>query len=380
MDEKQDDEQSKAEQELETGKKHSISPHDYDFNLGKFKRHHIPSIVNIADCIIPLSDQIRNPMLESIWSSSIYRDLDTSSERIKTYLYLDTQEEKLRQEVHKAREELSRVKSDLNKQLIELRQKAESRDELVDEYANLNEQLKRLSESHEHLEKKQSLSSLLQQVHPDHAQRLIDDLEFQAKFLESAGCKGYVMSVDIRRSTELMLKARRSLEFASFLSDLCLKLRQVVLEHDGVFDKFTGDGVLAFFPDFYSGESAGKKVLDAAQKCHQVFDKHYRSHRGAFLSVLKDAGLGIGIDFGDLNLVRISGAVTVVGPPVVYACRLGGAPAGETLVNHPAYSEIQKKFSRYFSFNETSLNFKHEGNILAYSVVPVNGKVEEEED
>ncbi len=65
------------------------------------------------------------------------------------------------------------------------------------------------------------------------------------------------MSIDIRRSTDLMLKAREPRLFADFVTGLCSKLKNLIVNNYGVFDKFTGDGVLAFFPDFYSGPDAG---------------------------------------------------------------------------------------------------------------------------
>ncbi len=90
------------------------------------------------------------------------------------------------------------------------------------------------------------------------------------------------------------------------------------------------------FPEFFSGKDAGYYALAAADACHATFEKHYRAHRNSFRSVLKDVGLGIGVDYGECHLVLVAGNLTIVGSPVVYACRLGGAPAGLTLLNQPA--------------------------------------------
>jgi adenylate cyclase len=72
------------------------------------------------------------------------------------------------------------------------------------------------------------------------------------------------MAVDLRRSTELMLKSRRPELFAEFILYLAQQLRMIILNNYGIFDKFTGDGVLAFFTDFYSGCDSGFRAITAA--------------------------------------------------------------------------------------------------------------------
>ena len=64
--------------------------------------------------------------------------------------------------------------------------------------------------------------------------------------------------------------------------------------------------------------------------------------------------------------MQVAGALTVVGPPVVYACRLGGAPPGITLVNQPAFEVLSDQYGLVFSFEETYHELKHEGKTLAY--------------
>jgi class 3 adenylate cyclase len=232
--------------------------------------------------------------------------------------------------------------------------------------ADQNKRIKQLQATLDELKQRENLAFLLNQVHPGAQPLLEQDEAFRNNFLRSTHCHGFVMSVDIRRSTDLMLKARTPEQFATFIRVLCSRLTAVVFDSFGVFDKFTGDGVLAFFPDFYSGGDAGYHALAAAERFHAVFDTHYRVHRNAFVSVLKDIGLGIGIDYGKLHLVQVAGALTVVGAPVVYACRLGGAPAGSTLINQPAFEQLSEQYGPFFSFEETDQELKHEGKILAY--------------
>ncbi|MGE3537791.1 MAG: adenylate/guanylate cyclase domain-containing protein [Candidatus Tectimicrobiota bacterium] len=188
------------------------------------------------------------------------------------------------------------------------------------------------------------------------------------QFRQKGQHKIFVMSVDIRRSTELMLKARKPECFAAFIIELCQDIKNKITDFYGVFDKFTGDGILAFFPPFFSGPDAGILAVKAAMQCHESFRRLYKSRRKSFSSILTDVGLGIGIDYGDALLLQFEEALTVIGAPVVYACRLSSAPVGRTYLNQPAYEKIHERSHMAFHFSEEELCIKHEGSILAYSV------------
>ena len=228
--------------------------------------------------------------------------------------------------------------------------------------------IEKLSKTVDELNQKARLGFLLNCVNQDGQRALLQSEDFQRRFLEPEEPTAFVMSIDIRRSTELMLKARSPEDFASFITDLCKRLMEIIMNSYGVIDKFTGDGVLAYFPEFYTGDAAAYYAIAAAEECHNAFSSHYRTSRRSFKSILTDVGLGIGIDYGKVHLVQIAGGLTVVGEPVVYACRLSGAPAGLTLLNQPAYDEITDKFGKYCLAKETKLEIKHEGTILGYAV------------
>lgn len=218
------------------------------------------------------------------------------------------------------------------------------------------------------LKKKQELAVVLQRIHPEATSLLLESSAFKDKLLGGHACKSFVLSVDIRRSTELMLKARTPQLYANFITQLAIALRDSVIEYQGVFDKFTGDGILAFFPDFYSGEDAGLRAVACAEKCHEIFRQLYERSRHCFQVVPLEIGLGVGIDFGDTHLVTVGDGLTVVGVPVVYACRIGGAPAGTTLVNQPAFEQLFPAYSAQCRFSETAFEAKHEGALLVHAV------------
>jgi class 3 adenylate cyclase len=261
------------------------------------------------------------------------------------------------------REELKNQIAKLRKDIaekVEALRKAEAtksqRDDEIREITEINEQLR----------KKEDLRHLLDRVHPLARKRLLEDEEFRAPLSAGEECNAFVMSVDIRRSTELMLKAREPAQFAEFITSVCEELFNTVIDNNGVFDKFTGDGILAFFPDKFSGEDAAYHAIKAAAESHRIFDRIYKSSRRSFSSVLKGVGLGIGIDFGRVRLLKVAEGLTVVGAPVAYACRLSGAPAGRTLLNQPALDMVEERYRRYVNIEETSIEIKHEGEIVAY--------------
>jgi class 3 adenylate cyclase len=220
--------------------------------------------------------------------------------------------------------------------------------------------------AYKELERKLQLSFLLDRVNPKARNALLSDGKFRDKFLGQTEDDAFILSIDIRRSTELMLKARSPQDFSRFITELCTVLASIVTANYGIFDKFTGDGILAFFPSFFSGEDVGFFCMDAAVKSHRAFSEIYRRHRDSFVSVLLDTGLGIGIDCGHVRMLQMAGGLTSVGIPVVYACRMSSAPPGKTLVNHPAYSKLVQKYGQYFHFAEASIDAKNEGRMLGY--------------
>jgi len=271
----------------------------------------------------------------------------------------------LEQDVEDKIRELKQENSRLREEVIE-KQKALEEKEI--ETGELEESIKRLEKSNEKVSQQQRLQHLLYKVHPAAWEKLKRDEAFRKLFYRDTPCPMFIMSIDIRKSTELMLNAKDPKSYQGFIITLCTQLKQIILENYGVFDKFTGDGILAFFPQFYSGEDAAYCAIKAAAECHASFFNHYKKNRSCFTVILKDVGLGIGIDFGETQLVNVQDWLTVIGTPVVYACRLSGAEAGHTLLNQQAYDKASQKFGEFINLQEYEQPFKHQGNVIAYTV------------
>jgi class 3 adenylate cyclase len=261
-----------------------------------------------------------------------------------------------------------RTVADLQDKYIKKVEEAQSKGEAYDEAVKANAELvQQLKQAEIELLKEKSRVDIAKNVEAA-ALAFAETDEAFYKLFESRSVKAFILSIDVRKSTTLMLKARDPQLFAMFIEKLCDGLRAAVLANHGVFDKFTGDGILAFFPDFYTGDDSGYWAVQTASQCHKIFDECYSAHRNCFASVLSDVGLGIGIDFGVVRLVSSWGGMTVVGAPVVYACRMGAAPAGKTFLNQPAYEQVLEKYSAYCTLHEDSIEVKGEGKTVAYAV------------
>jgi class 3 adenylate cyclase len=154
---------------------------------------------------------------------------------------------------------------------------------------------------------------VLDKVSPRAHEALFSDHTLRDRIREpKSECAAFIMSIDIRRSAELMLKARTAELFGQLMAGLCEELRRVICDSIGIVDKFTGDGLLASFPEFFSGPDAGYRAILAAHEAHRVSTKIYKQHRRSFFTVLAEIGLGT-----VCRLYRIiSGAVLGVNPRV----------------------------------------------------------------
>ncbi|KAA0579641.1 adenylate/guanylate cyclase domain-containing protein [Azospirillum sp. B21] len=155
------------------------------------------------------------------------------------------------------------------------------------------------------------------------------------------GIDTITISLDLRKSTQMMEKAVQPEYFAKWLSAMVQVLRSIVHRHLGVFDKFTGDGILAHFlvRDIraLSGEMPRSGVLAAVSCADEMIEAtsillHAVQPFIRFDSGLFGAGVGIARDWAHWENDR-DNQLIVVGTGVVDACRMSsGAKAGRILM------------------------------------------------
>lgn len=251
--------------------------------------------------------------------------------------------------------ELSRDISRLQSEVFELTEKSEKTAE------DLEAAKQKISE----LQRQMQVKDLVDRVRKEAKEKILHDEEFSKELLKEELRESFVLSIDIRRSTELMLNAIEPQYFAELMIKLESALSDIIKLNNGIFEKFTGDGILAFFPKFFTGNDAGYYCLRAAIQSHKAFNVIYEKYRSQFKITLLETGLGIGIDFGQIWISTVTTSMNIIGDPVVYACRMSGAPAGKTYINNRAFHELERIYRGHIKTKEAVINITNVGNCMA---------------
>jgi class 3 adenylate cyclase len=171
---------------------------------------------------------------------------------------------------------------------------------------------------------------------PDWEERFRKD-ELLDAIIEGEPLQMFVMAADIRESTMLMKEAVKFELFARIMDKFVSAVRRGIGTPGGWFDKFTGDGFLAYWvvqagpeeeyqPRFV--EAAGNLAHTAHELIDLFHSRVLEDFRRNSRNLSDGVGLSIGLDAGPGFLVEIAGELTVVGPPVVGAVRMVTAAAG----------------------------------------------------
>lgn len=155
-----------------------------------------------------------------------------------------------------------------------------------------------------------------------------------------------VLAADIRSSTVLMKEAVDLYRFASTLGELVEESRDLIWAKGGIFDKFTGDGFLAYWIDLRKddAELLGRIFAVVAELQRSFAERYMRFFVANSQNFPTNRiGLGIGLDQGRAYPVAVADDPTIVGPAVVGAVRMvSGARPGETLLNSSLGAKVER--------------------------------------
>jgi class 3 adenylate cyclase len=153
---------------------------------------------------------------------------------------------------------------------------------------------------------------------------------------------------DIRRSQELMTYATSPIEFPARMYEFLSKTRALVANYGGIFDKFTGDGFVAYFND-----EIGNRHRSNCNDSFVGFVREYMafadSHFGEWSKHLKKlprekVGVAIGADLGLVSFQNFDLHLVAVGEAIVWAARMEAeAKAGEIIVNNILYESLRQR-------------------------------------
>jgi class 3 adenylate cyclase len=171
---------------------------------------------------------------------------------------------------------------------------------------------------------------------PDWQQRFRTD-DLLDSVIDGEPIQMFVMAADIRESTTLMKEAIRFERFASVMDRFVSSVRVGIRKSGGWFDKFTGDGFLAYWivqgggaADEYEErfvQTAGDLVHTANTLVDLFHRRVLEDFRANSRNLSSGVGLSMGLDAGPGYLVKIADELTLVGPPVVGAVRMVTAAA-----------------------------------------------------
>jgi len=156
---------------------------------------------------------------------------------------------------------------------------------------------------------------------------------------EASESRAIAVIADIRRSQDLMTYAKSADDFSERMVQFITHARSRIEELGGVFDKFTGDGYLAFFSEAVCTrlkQDYKSSFLAFVREQHDFASAHFSNWLG---SVRKQptlpTGLAIGADIGQVAFLDKDNHLMAVGDCIVWATRMAAAAsAGETVVNN----------------------------------------------
>jgi class 3 adenylate cyclase len=179
------------------------------------------------------------------------------------------------------------------------------------------------------------LEALLARHAPTSAQAVLDATA--RRDLATAGSTAVhavVVVGDLRLSGLVLREAVSPSLYARFVVGFTEAVRSLSASYGGWFDKFTGDGFVAFWLYPAQGSPPAAVVPEFCQSVLPASERLVANLRRNSRNFPVGVGLALGLDSGPCELVRIGEALTLVGSPIVGASRMAaGARAGEAIVN-----------------------------------------------
>ena len=172
-----------------------------------------------------------------------------------------------------------------------------------------------------------------------------------------------ILISDVRNFTT-MTEQSDPMELISLLDDYLAAMTEIIFKHNGIVDKFIGDGILAYWGAFTPGENHAK---EAAQAALEMIEKLKHLNEQWAQQGKEPIAIGIGVNTGSVIFGNIGRGkkieFTVIGDAVNLAARLEG---------------LNKEFHTSIVISETTKRMLGEaGHVRSLGGVKVKGKTVE---
>jgi len=175
---------------------------------------------------------------------------------------------------------------------------------------------------------------LLRQGPESAREQLSDEAIQELVSMGSTAVEAIVVVGDLRMSTLVLKEAVQPSVFARFIVGFTEAVRALANSSGGWFDKFTGDGFIAFWIPPRERPADIGTIPDFCRTALSAADSLLANLRRNSRNFPAGTGLSIGIDAGPCELVRVGELLTIVGSPIVGATRMvEGALAHQTILN-----------------------------------------------
>lgn len=180
-----------------------------------------------------------------------------------------------------------------------------------------------------------SLEPLLLRHGPHGAGHLLGS-ETHSRLLEegSAPVDATIVVGDLRLSGLVLREAIQPSLFARFMIGFTEAVAGLTRENEGWFDRFTGDGFIAYWIDTMAVGPTTARLTEFCQAVMPAADSLISKLKQNSRNFPSGVGLSLGADAGRCELVRVEGSLTLIGSPVVGATRMAAAAkANQTILN-----------------------------------------------
>ena len=206
---------------------------------------------------------------------------------------------------------------------------------------------------------------------PDSIIEKMMDTSYIAKMSES---DSIVMVADIRRSQDLITYGLSPNYYREQIIGFSNEIRKILHDDYGIYDRFTGDGFIAYFNQ-YVCEQEGKDyyamALDACERIQSFSSRFFDQWSSNIRKIpVEPIGLSIGIDSGVISFKDSDDQLLAIGDACVWATRMCSAgKRGDVVFNNIPYHRIAQYGTDGFC-KEIIAETKNGESFKAYNIIP----------